>query len=415
MQKKIWFVVGMVLVLVTGTSYAQSGCSPIDVRTEAILPLGIQNKLLAHRVKADDLELEAPADVGGDVVVLRKTLDVATQAFFRCEAKIDAAPTALQSALAEFLHTDRSKRADDSAEVYGSNLTVHVEDAKGFLDSVFVVLTFGIECGDDNLLLLFTKDGDHWKERLHWYADKYTAPSDAFGDFFPYAGVPGPEGKPAVAVAHGTPWCTSRMSGFKVDLIKPSDSDSPQKLLASTHSGYSRGDTTPTLKPYPEGVTLRLDDSSADLEGVFTYVGVFRYRTTTGGLVRLPVAGNVRDFVDSWLAESWAIAASWSADPGQNLKSAHERFSYDDANKDVPTIHYGAIRRCTSGTSHFQTEIDLTDIRPVSGKPQESKLPAIYAQVRQNSDSFTMLSISEKADASCTGPDLMKKVPDAQR
>lgn len=228
MQPKVRFILGMILVFVAGRACAQSSCSLIDVRTEAMLPLGIQNKLLAHKIKADDFELEAPTDVGRDVVMLRKTLDVATQAFFRCEAKSDETPTSLQSGLASFLHADRSKRADNSDEVYGANLGVHIEEAKGFPDSIFVVLTFGIECGDDNLLLLFTKDGDHWKERLHWYADKYTAPSDAFGDFFLYAVAPGPEGKPAIAVAHGTPWCTSRMSGFKVDLIKPSDSDSPQ-------------------------------------------------------------------------------------------------------------------------------------------------------------------------------------------
>lgn len=375
-----------------------------------MLPLGLQTKLLKHKIADNDVELEAPADVGRDIVMLRKTLDIATQAFFRCEAKSESGPASLKSGLATFLHADRSKRAEISDEVYGANLTVEVENAKGLRDSVFVVLTFGIECGDDSLLLLFTRDGEHWRERLHWYADKYTAPSDAFGDFLLYTAAPGPNNEPVVAVAHGTPWCTSRYSGFKFDLIKPGDAGSPQKVLASSQNAYSRGDTTPTLKPYSEGVTLRLDSSSADLEGVFTYLGVFRYRTIDGGLVRLPVAGNVRDFVDSWLAESWDVAAKWSADPNANLKAAHERFAYHgDANKDVPRINFGPVRACFSSTSHFQTEIDLTDMHNVGGKPEEFTLPPMYAHVRQNSDSFTMLSVNEKPDANCTGPSLMKK------
>src|SRR6185312_12210752 len=108
---------------------------------------------------AGDLELDAPPDVGRDVVMLRKTLDVATQAFFHCETDNDSNPVTLQSKLAAFLHTNQSKRDDNTSTpdgVYGANLAVHIETAKGFPNSIFVVLTFGIECGDDNLLFLYT-------------------------------------------------------------------------------------------------------------------------------------------------------------------------------------------------------------------------------------------------------------------
>jgi hypothetical protein len=373
-----------------------------------MLPLGLQNKLLAHKIAADDFELDAPPEVGRDIVMLRKTLDVATQAFFHCEAG-ETNAASLQTKLAAFLHADRSAR-DDSHDredgIYGANLTVHIEPAKAFPNSLFVVLTLGIECGDDNLLLLYSREDGRWKQRLHWYSEKYTKPSDAFGDFLVYTAAPGPNNEAAVAVAHGTVWCTSRFSGFDLDLIAPGADVGSQTLLAHQQAGYSRGDTVPTLKPYAEGVTLRVDSSSRDLEGVFTYVGVFRYRTTSGNLDRLPVALNARDFVDSWLDETWAVAERWSAEPNPDLRAAHERFAYlSNPEKDVPSIHYGPVRACSSTADHYQIELDLSHYVAAKQMP----LLSIYAQVRQNPGSFTMLSITNEPDPTCTGPDIMNK------
>ena len=209
-----------------------------------MLPLGMQNKLLAHKIAVDDFELDAPADVGRDIVMLRKTLDIATQAFFRCEAGDDSDPASLQTELAAFLHTDRSKRDENSSSqdgVYGANLRIKVVTAKGISNSVFVVLTFDINCGDDNVLLLFTKEAGLWSEHLHWYSDKYTKPSDAFGDLYLYSLVPGKDGTPLVAIAHGHPWCTSRWSGFDINLVRPTTTLTPQVMLGHFSTGYDRG------------------------------------------------------------------------------------------------------------------------------------------------------------------------------
>jgi hypothetical protein len=36
-------------------------------------------------------------------------------------------------------------------------------------------------------------------------------------------------------------------------------------------------------------------------------------------------------------------------------------------------------------------------------------LPSLFAQVRQNPNSFTLLSITDEPDFTCTGPDVMKR------
>lgn len=402
----------ILLPFIIATAHAQTPCPSGDAARAAMLPLALQNKLLAHTVAKDDFELDAPADVSQDIVMLRKTLDVATQAFFHCEAGNDTDPASLQSRLAAFLHAERSHQPNpDSpaayAHPYGADLTVTISPAPSFPNSLYIDLTFGVECGDDSLLFLYTREDNQWRQRLRWYSDKYTKPSDAFGDFLLYTAAPGPDStRPLIAVAHGTPWCTSRFSGFKMALLQPSSPGSPQKLLADIDAGYSRGDTTPTLKPYSEGVTLRLDASSRDLDNVFTYIGVFRYRTTSGSLERLPVANNARDFVDSWLNEDWPTASRWSESPTDTLKAAYERFQYHgDVNKDVPTLHYGAVPACTVSTSQFQVQLELSHWINRLQQP----LPPRFAQVRQNPDSFTMLAITDKPDPACTGPDIMKK------
>ena len=117
--------------------------------------------------------------------MLRKTLYVATPAFFRCESGDESDPALLQSKLATFLHTDRSKRKTQNS---GANLKVRVEASKEFSSFIAVVLTFDIECGNDNVLLIFTHEGNQWRESGHWYSDKFIEQTDCtFGDFFVYA------------------------------------------------------------------------------------------------------------------------------------------------------------------------------------------------------------------------------------
>jgi hypothetical protein len=253
-----------------------------------MLSLGLQNKLLAHKLD-DGFELDASPTVEKDIVKLRKTLDVAAQAFFHCEAGDTSDPEILQSKLAFFLHTDRSKRNEDGSQydgIYGANLRVKVEPVDGLSKAVFVTLSFGISCGDDNILLLFSKDTGQWRERLHWYSANYTKPSDAFGDFFTYALVPGPDKVFLVAVAHGHPWCTSRYTNFDVDLLRPATESSPQQLLAHVNEEYDRlGPAPEKIYPTPDGFKLRVsvtDESPMRASRVVT----FRYRTTAQTLER---------------------------------------------------------------------------------------------------------------------------------
>ncbi len=324
--------------------------------------------------------------------MLRKALDTATKAFFRCEAGGDTSAASLQSRLASFLHADRSKRDETHSTedgIYGANLAVHIQPAAGLPNSFFVVLTFDIECGDDNLLFLYTRDSVQWVQRLHWYSDKYTNPSDAFGGGFAYAVVPGPDDKPLLAVIHGHPWCTSVHSGFGLDLMRPAAQEKSQEALDHVDHSFVIDDEFKFLSTRT-GIRLRTSLESEDVSLIY-HLGILSWRTTSGKLVLEPVALNARDFVDEWLEEPWSTVQSWS-DPAaiERLKPRHT----------TAGVIFGPVRACRNGGDRFQVELDLDR--------SDSDPPPVFAQVRQNPNSFTMLSFTDKPDPACTGPDLMK-------
>lgn len=373
-------------ILLLATAHAQFPCSPGDAARAAMLPLGLQNKLLGHKIPTEAPEFDAPADVGRDIVMLRKTLDVATQAFFRCEAGSDSSPVSLQSKLSVFLHADQSKRPEFSFQPYGANLTIHMETAKEFPDSLFIVLTFDIECGSDNLLFLYTREGARWHSRLHWYSDKYTGPSDAYGDFVYYKSVPGPDtARPLLALIHGHSQCASVHSGFGMDLVRAAWGSSPQQTLDHLMHSYVIDDEF-NVSLTTAGLQIRTSVESEDASRIW-HPGILSYSTNSGRLVLLPVALNARDFVDEWLEEPWTTVEKWSESTSlSELQNAHQ----------TSGGVFGPARACRGSKDHFQVELGFDTDAPV------------YAQVRQNPNSFTMLSITDHPDPTCTGPDLMR-------
>jgi hypothetical protein len=392
----------MFALLALGASLATPACNTANFAQRVH---AVQTSLFTINESKDDLPIDPPRLAQQEVPKLRIALTAAITGYMQCEAVDITDPASLQSGVAKLLNANRPESAAEQKRgypdhTYGDDLTIRVQAFRSKENTIAVDANFSTGCGQDHVLLLFNRQPDHWFRTLDWQSDKYTKPNDAFGDFFLYTAAPGSNGAELVAVAHGNPWCTSRFSGFDVDLLQPATSQTPQRHIAHTDNVYSRGDTTPTLKSVPDGITLRLDSSSRDLEGVFTYIGVFRFRTTSNTLERMPVANNARNFVDSWLDESWPIADRWSAQPSRDLHLVHDRFDYSIGSKDknVPNISYGPVRAC-SDANKFQIEMQLDDD------------PHLYGQVRQNTGSFTMLAITSKPDLACTGPDLMAKHP----
>jgi hypothetical protein len=99
----------------------------------------------------------------------------------------------------------------------------------------FFICTSSCSSGSDSMLLVYELQNGAWKQALRWQSPPLKSISAAFGDFFvsallraPHAGGPGGW---RVAVAHGTPWCQSRLSAFEIDLLSPGAGASSPKQV----------------------------------------------------------------------------------------------------------------------------------------------------------------------------------------
>lgn len=389
------------LALLAAPSFAWAA-SCVDAEVAGHAAIEAQHRLQQAPVdkKADDDDGTISAQQRTAMHGFKDALVKAIDARLACsDAKAD--PAALQTALSASLGVVKTKDANaNSSGGIAQALDVAVTRNAAPKPLVLVRAGFGIPCGDDNLLVAYTWDGAAWKRVLRWQSDDYDSISGAFGDTFQYAVLPGGQ----IAVAHGGPWCSSRWRRFGLDVFAPANGAQPQRTLLHVGHGYAADfdaeDEGLTLKARPDGVELRTAISPLDAD-LITRKAIYRYRVTGDTVERVqPAAVNGRDFVDEWLATDEANARNWSdAHAADSLLKTRQALMAD-VKKEGTVFNYGAVRACSSGAQRYQVEIDLQ-----MGKPKHADKR--YAEVHQEPNGFTMLSLGDKADPTCKGADLM--------
>jgi hypothetical protein len=303
----------ILLALLLSTAVSAQTCSPKATQQSVSDVHTLQTKLFAIPEIKQDLPLDAPPVARSTVPALLNALASAVELYLHCDAKSSTAPSEIEQHLASLLGANQPKSAKAHRNgypdhTYGDSLAVQVNPLAGKTDLLAVDVSFSVGCGDNHMLLVFRRTEQAWRKTLDWHSSKYTKPSDAFGDFFVYAPVPGKALNPLIAVAYGTPWCTSRVSEFHVDLLRPAKEFSSQILLAHLDEGYSRFEHMPdALKQTSDGFQIRIWDDSLDFDNIFTRPRIYRFRTSEDKLERIqPIADNARDFVDAWLQSPWS-------------------------------------------------------------------------------------------------------------
>jgi hypothetical protein len=411
-MKSSWFVACLLLGCAS-CCVGQEACSK-PVENERVAAVAALRKQLRAVKLPEEGGTDVPPVAQGLIPQLKSALAQAARAVLACQdTRVD--PREVESQIARLLQANPQQQPPDSVVMngdprypewlsgeYGSNLLVNVTKPQPKLISV--QFEFHIECGYDTVWMLFEQQGLRWQEKLVWQAPPYEEISGAFGDFFQTTILPDAAQQGLrVAVAHGHPWCTSRWSGYDLDVIKAQDGVAP-KVLWHVSDGYVRDDVEPRLKATADGFELRLEVGTIE-SIVMTRMGIYRYQLVDGQLVRAqPIAMNGRDFVDEWIQEPWALAGKWSADTAP-LRSVHEQFygwrtaPYDE--KTFVTFSYGPVLACKEDKNHFQVEIDHEP--PGRADPD---IPE-YFQIEQGQNSFRMSSASSLPDANCAGKDLM--------
>ena len=402
-------------VMVCAGSQAQAipqpGAEPCDqaFKHASAAVLDAQGNLLRVRVK--DMDTAVPPALQEQMAAFKDALAEATDVILRCEPA-NVAAVQLQTDLARLFHANQTQD-DESGGVYGAGLKVAVSTSGTASQLRIVDLSFGIECGNDAMLLVYqpnqknaemvsatsghldsgTPDG--FVRALRWQAKPYEQVSGAFGDFLDYVLIPEKNGKPwRLAVAHGTSWCTSNWSGFQIDLLEPQPG--APRLIWHDQEIYKRGDLAPPLVLRPNGFELRAEVSTIETAEI-ERKGIFRYQVDGDTVRRVqPIAMDGRGFVDEWLQAPWSEAKEWSLPEGlAGFQKAHEAF--ERGRKDVSVSYsYGPVRACLM-KGQYEVEIDADP-----GGPQ------FYA-IREGQNGYTLVNFGTTQDERCNGPDLMKK------
>jgi len=412
-------IVALGLFLVASTLRGEQSCSQAALRKTAAQVLAVQARLLAVKVGDGEMDTSVSPSTRTEIHSFKAAINEAIDAFMLCEdlgsKDVHDKPKSIESGLADLLKGNREKMwetisADNLPEVadrvYGRALGIKVRTVLPEPLTVAVQVSFGVNCGDDNFLLVYEAGKTKWQRVLDWQSGDYDEISGAFGDFFDYQLIPqATQDGWAIAVAHGMPWCTSRWSGFDLDVIQPERGKTSQKVLMHTNKGYVR-ENDPVMKSTPDGFQLRLEVGTVESD-IMTRVGIFRYRVVGGQVERIqPVANNGRDFVDQWLQVPWSEAVKWSDSTfATSLQKEHDTvYEWSKTTTgDSPSLSYGPVVGCSDRKDHFQMTLFAVKLL----NQRQIPVSTTYFQIEQGKNSFTMLSASQKADPLCGGGDLM--------
>lgn len=383
------------LLLVTGVlAFAQPPCAPQpdnEVRR-------IRAELM--RIPIGDMDMRVPPEASRRITELKEAVTCAVDAIVS-GAAIGLEAAALEAEVARLLSS--KDQADDA---FAGRTAVIATRPAASPAALTVDIEMGITCGSDHMLLVYLEEKGHWKRLLRWQAPALTQSSDAFGDFFLSALLMPPLSGdqilgPRMVVAHGTPWCTSRMSAFAIDVLAPTlDPNSPQ-VVWHTRRGYSRGNYTPKLTASGDTFELRVSRNALDLDHDERRV-IYKYRLNPQRGVRRigPLRVHARGFVEEWISAPWEEAEGLT-DPASSatLRQVHSETAGQQG-KNAIFHHYGPVTKCKA-PGVFQVAIRMDS--------QNRPLPTRYFRVRESDQGYMMLAAPTQPNPTCAGPDLMPK------
>jgi len=355
---------------------AQDHCSAIALSQAAARVSTLQKEL--GQMKVGEMDTDVPPVVADRISQLKDALVSTADTALAC-AKPSVDPAELQKDMVRVLHANQPEydgnpnisrddpRFDKLPGYYGHNLRVQVSRQLGAVGILEVQFSFDIECGDDNMLLTYEFRNGEWAQTLRWQSPPLKSVSDAFGDFFLSTILPGPSAlesgasKWRIVVAHGTPWCTSRFSNFKIDVLAPGSDPVSPKVLWHTERGYSRGDFDTRLKSSGSTFELRLNSSCMNADSYERHV-IYRYSVDENQTVHRiePIATNARGFVEEWLYSPWSESRDFSeTSNAAALKEVHDQFNLPSSDSQYVSHSYGPVRACAD-PGIFQVQINST-------------------------------------------------------
>jgi hypothetical protein len=364
-------------------------CTREAVGSAAIAMRTARAELMA--VPLEDDGTSVGPDAGRRIEAAKDRLRDFVRAMMDC-APTSAEPAALAAAMDQRGGASDSPPHDPNSpppDRHGSAVAYEVSRVDSHPDMMAVVVTLGIKCGSDSMLILYRRTHSGWREALVRRAEPYREVRGGWGDLRFEVSPRDPQGRWFVATVSTTPWCTSAWQGLNYELARPGSApDRPQIFFSGRNTTYLGNEEDIRLRAEPDAFEIRHDGSSLDPD-ILVRRHVRRYRVAGESVRRVqPVAENIRDFVDEWVDSPWAEAKAWSgSDPG--LAAAHSGLQ---AARYKTLGGFASIRGCRGGA----TQIELAG--------QDG--PGWFLLARGGAAGpWTMERVTRRAAAGCRGPD----------
>jgi hypothetical protein len=255
-----------------------------------------------------------------------------------------------------------------------------------------VIVTLGIKCGSDSMLLLYRRTPSGWSELMVRRSEPYSEVRGGWGDLRFAVSPKDSNGGWFVATVSTTPWCSSAWQGMPYALARPGPSpERPKVFFRGKSTTYLGDEDDLVVKAERDFLEIRHDGSSVDPE-ILVRRHVRRYSVAGESVRRVqPVAENVRDFADEWIGSPWVEAKVWSAgDPA--LEPAHSSLR---AARYESLGGFASVRACAGG----RTQIEVA----------QRGGPAWFLSVRGGPKGpWTMERVVRRRAKDCAGPDSPK-------
>lgn len=289
---------------------------------------------------------------------------------------------------------------EEVRDMHGAWLTYEAAVPSAQPGLLAVVVRFGIECGEDALLLLFDRRAG-MRPLMVRRSPPYDEVSGGYLGLTYAVSPPDRNGRWYVATASARPWCSSAWRGIVYDLSRPGPSpERPRMFYERTVSGYIGNDVLAVLRAEADRFQIEHDGGIIDSD-IIVRRHVETYSVDGDAVRRMqPAAFNVRDFVDAWIGAPWTEARDWSARVPA-LADAHRRLSALERREGIG-LGFGPIRRCSSGA----TEIRLD---PQRYDDAGGGLAPWYVYVR-GVGPFRVARAGQERSEPCLGPDLREEI-----
>jgi len=264
-----------------------------------------------------------------------------------------------------------------------------------------VQTAFGIECGYDESVYLYSWSGEGW--RRVWETEQNTYTEKEYTPQTIHAVLVSPYSKAndyVVLTLGSQPWCSSNWHQVYYRVFRLGPDIQARPLVDGTQSAYLGAHDPPIQGSVAlNDVLVEFTVGSID-GGVHSREAIRHYRIDRDEVKRIdPLALSPRDFVDEWLTHVWKEAVFWSESPNRrSMREWHQRLHKGLISGEFiyPTMH------CPKTPDLWQVGVDFSDPpTPIGEKPKGT-----YFLLRWRPPyTFRMVEISDHPWPNCTEED----------